>query len=269
MKNLKLILALSLSLLLVSCSAAENSSSQGEKISSPSVPSVSQPETDRWANFTDIAGGGIDRTGEDVKGLILNYAVGWNFDHSAYVKIYHEDRFFGGTISFPTSTYEIYYGNDLPTLFCTDNSYTISYNDFISSETTIKGIITTDSLNDVVFYPYYNDDGDNLFMVCSRDEDSEQLFESRTHLALPDGTEVHVQPFGIYLALTDGGENGGRYAFSLDDIRTGSSNFIEAEVTFDSIYVCGITHNENDPIYGTRAHGEILSFDDIKILNSY
>ena len=269
MKNLKLILALSLSLLLVSCSAAENGSSQGEEISSPSVPSVSQPETDRWASFTDIAGGGIDRTGEDVKGLILNYAVGWNFDHSAYVKIYHEDRFFGGTILFPTSTYEIYYGNDLPTLFCTDNSYTIFYNDFMSSETTIKGIITTNDLGEPVFYPYYNDDGDNLFMVCERNADYEESFEAATHLALPDGTEAHVQPFGIYLFTEHRGESGGRYAPSLDEIRTGSSNFVEAEIKFDSISVSGITHNADDVIYGTWASGDVLSLDDIKVLKEY
>lgn len=269
MKKLKLIIALLLALLLVGCSAAENSSSQSEEISSPSSSSVSQPEADCWANFTDIAGGGIDRTGEDVKGLILNYAVGWNFDHSAYVKIYHDDRFFGGTILFPTSTYEIYYGNDPSTLFCTDNSYTIFYNDFMSSETTIKGIITTNDLDEPVFYPYYNDSGDNLFMVCERTADYEGSFEAATHLALPDGTEAHVQPFELSLVLAGGGENGGRSLPSIDEIRTGSSDFIEAEIKFDSISVSGIAHNGSEPIYGTWASGEILSLDDIEVLKEY
>lgn len=225
--------------------------------------------TSRWSAYKDLSGEPFDLGGSDIQNFTVNYATVWNFDSPGYTKLRGGETIFGGEVAPTASSYYIGYSyvNTDSTIDCTDISYLIT--PLTNSELVVKGIISTNSLNNVIFYPYYNDNGDNLLMVCSRDEDSEQLFESRTHLALPDGTEAHVQPFGIYLSLADGGENGGRYAFSLDDIRTGTSNFIEAEIKFDSIYVCGITHNENDPIYGTRAYGEILSFNDIKILNSY
>lgn len=225
--------------------------------------------TSRWSAYKDLSGEPFDLGGSDIQNFTVNYATVWNFDSPGYTKLRGGEIVFGGMVAPTTSSYYIGYSyvNNDSTIDCTDNSYLIT--PLTNSELVVKGILSTNDMNNVIFYPYYNDNGDNLLMVCERTADYEESFEAATHLTLPDGTKAHVQPFNMFLALADDGENEGRYAFSLDDIRTGSSNFIEAEVTFDSIFVSGITHNENDPIYGTRAHGEILSFDDIKILNSY
>ena len=149
----------------------------------------------------------------------------------------------------PTSNYFIGYSyfSDHPTATCTSSSYLIS--PLAGSKLIVKGIITTNIFGYVIFYPYYSDVGDNLLMICERNEDSEKYYESRTHLALPDGTEARVQPIEMYLALANGGENGGMYFPSLDEICTASSNFIEAEITFDSISVSASGVNSDEPVF--------------------
>ena len=199
----------------------------------------------------------------------MNYATVWNFDSPGYTKLRGGETIFGGEVAPTTSNYFIGYSyfNKSPAAICTDSSYVITPK--IGSKLIVKGIITTDSFGYVVFYPYYSDVGDNLFIICERNEDSEKYYESHTHLALPDGTEARVQPIEMYLALANGGEDGGRYFPSIDEICAESSNFIEAEITFDSISVSASGVNSDEPVIEPSALGEFFSYDDINILRVY
>lgn len=225
--------------------------------------------TSRWSAYKDLSGEPFDLGGSDIQNFTVNYATVWNFDSPGYTKLRGGEIVFGGMVAPPTSNYFIGYSyfSDSPAAICTSSSYLIS--PLVGSELIVKGIITTDEFGDAVFYPYYSDVGDNLLMICERNEDSEKYYESRTHLALPDGTKAHVQPFKMYLSLINGGENGGRYFPSLDEICTGSSDFIEAEITFDSISVSASGVNSDEPVSDPSALGEFFSYDDIKILKVY
>ena len=223
--------------------------------------------TSRWSAYKDLSGEPFDLGGSDIQNFTVNYATVWNFDSPGYTKLRGGEIVFGGMVAPPTSNYFIGYSyfSDSPAAICTSSSYLIS--PLVGSELIVKGIITTDEFGDAVFYPYYSDVGDNLLMICERNEDSEKYYESRTHLALPDGTKAHVQPFKMYLSLINGGENGGRYFPSLDEICTASSNFIEAEITFNSISISASGTNSDEPVREPSALGEFFSYDDIKILN--
>lgn len=225
--------------------------------------------TSRWSAYKDLSGEPFDLGGSDIQNFTVNYATVWNFDSPGYTKLRGGETIFGGEVAPTTSNYFIGYSyfNKSPAAICTDSSYVITPK--IGSKLIIKGIITTDSFGYVVFYPYYSDVGDNLFLICERNEDSEEYYESRTHLNLPDGTEARVQPFEMFLALADGGENGGRHFPSLDEIRTGSSDFIEAEISFYGISVEASGVNSDEPVTDTSALGEFFSYDDIKILKVY
>lgn len=225
--------------------------------------------TSRWSAYKDLSGEPFDLGGSDIQNFTVNYATVWNFDSPGYTKLRGGEVVFGGMVAPPTSNYFIGYSyfSDHPTATCTSSSYLIS--PLAGSKLIVKGIITTNIFGYVIFYPYYSDVGDNLLMICERNEDSEKYYESRTHLALPDGTEARVQPIEMYLALANGGENGGMYFPSLDEICTASSNFIEAEITFDSISVSASGVNSDEPVADTTARGKFFSYDDIKILKVY
>ena len=222
--------------------------------------------TSRWGTFKNMAGETFNLNGEDVKSFSVNYVLGWNFDSDGYKKIVHESKVFGGIVYLPSSSYYVNYTygiNNYPAAICNGNSYRISYEE----PTPIKGIITTNRNGNATFYPYYNENGDNLYIVCEREEYTEYDFEKNTHLYLPDGTEAKVQPFGIGLNVFKYDPNGGDAGSTsnFDEICPENSGFVEAEIMFEDISVFPRAVSEDDGIFDTRALGLVHSFDDITV----
>ncbi len=224
--------------------------------------------TSRWSSYKDLTGKGFDLNGSDLENFSVNYAIGWNFDVPKYVKLRSNDSVFGGTVAKPSSKYFIgySYNTSMPYAICNDNSYTIVYDSNVDHP--IKGILSLDESGNAIFYPYYRDNNDNLFVVCERNESSENEFENNLYLSLPNKDKIKVQPFYIYLALSD--RNGeGRSFLDFDELNPGSSHFFEAEIRFDIIFISAFAQNEDEQVSGTFAIGEFSDIEAINVIKKY
>ena len=227
--------------------------------------------TSRWGTFTNIGDESFDLDGEDVKSFSVDYATGWNFDSEGTRNIANGEKIFGGEIIGASSRYYINYdidmnGND-PTI-CNDNTYCISYDDN-SDPYTIKGIINEDEYGNAVFYPYYNDNGDNLYMICKRDETAESIFKESSELTLPDGTSAKVQPFYINMLCFDLEKSDGSLVQpTMNDFSSDGHQYVEAEIVFKSITVWPFCDGEGEEIWGTRAYGDFY-LSNVNILNRF
>lgn len=226
--------------------------------------------TSRWGTFTNIAEEPFDLDGEDVKSFTVEYATGWNFDSEGTKNILNGENLFGGEVICASSRYYINYYVDMngygPTI-CNDNTYSISYND--SEPYPIKGIIAEDEFGETVFYPYYNESGSNLYMVCKRDETAEEIFKESSELTLPDGTTVKVQPFCINIWCLDSeNSDGTSKATTMSDFSSEGHKYVEAEISFKDITVWPFCDGEGEEIWGTRAYGS-FHLDNVNILNRF
>lgn len=227
--------------------------------------------TSRWSNFKDISGKAFDLGGDDIKNFTVNYVVGWNFDSNGYKKIIDKSKVLGGTVYAPASSYYVSYdlnSDKYSRVICNDNSYTISYE---KNSAPIKGILTADENGNAVFYPYYRDTLDNFFIVCERSKDWENYFEKNTHIALPDGTKAHVQPFGIQLLIRSLDEDGHDLSYFPDfnSICSENSDYLEVEIKFDFIGVSPYSMAEDDEISDTSAYAPIDDLSLIKVVKLY
>lgn len=220
--------------------------------------------TSRWGTFTNIAEEPFDLDGEDVKSFRVNYSTVWNFDSDGTRNISQGDYIFGGEVTETYSNYFINYtvGSDAcgPTI-CSENNYTIRYNE---DSAPIKGVILKDESGIPMFYPYYNDNGDNFYMVCRRTEDEEKAFKEKMILSLPDGTEVKVQPVNIVLFMYN-------EAYDPDLISKlfEKSECAEVEIKPSVIFVSGYNVSEDEELWGTRAVGEIKNLDDVNVIKTF
>lgn len=226
--------------------------------------------TSRWGTFTNIAEEPFDLDGEDVQYFTVDYATGWNFDSEGTKNILNGETLFGGKVICALSKYYINYYVDMngygPTI-CNDNTYGITYDD--SEPYPIKGIIAEDEFGETVFYPYYNESGDNLYMVCKRDETAEEIFKESSELTLPDGTTVKVQPFYINMWCIDfENSDGTSKATAMSDFSSEGHKYIEAEIAFKDITVWPFCDGEGEEIWGTRAYGS-FRLDNVNILNRF
>ncbi len=227
--------------------------------------------TSRWGTFTNIGDESFDLDGEDVKSFSVDYATGWNFDSEGTRNIAKDEIIFGGEVIGASSRYYINYDIDMngngPTI-CNDNTYCISYDDN-SDPYPIKGIIAENDYGNAVFYPYYNDNGDNLYMICKRDETAESIFKESSELALPDGTSAKVQPFYINMWCLDlGNDDGSLVSPTMSDFSSDGHQYVEAEIVFKSITVWPFCDGEGEEIWGTRAYGDFY-LSNVNILNRF
>ena len=228
--------------------------------------------TSRWGTFTNIAEEPFDLDGEDVKSFKADYSTVWNFDMSGSRNLLNGEKIFGGEIVDASSNYFINYTNgesDLDSAICSANTYTVQYSK--DSDYTVKGIICEDELENgyAVFYPYYNEDGNNLFMVCARDETEENNFRETLYLTLPDGTNIKVQPFYISLwTYRNAGDDIVSHPL-LTDFSSNNEKYFEAEIKFNYISVSAYSMGEDDAVWGTRASGLVDTISDIKIIKEY
>lgn len=227
--------------------------------------------TSRWGTFTNIGDESFDLDGEDVKSFSVDYATGWNFDSEGTRNIAKDEIIFGGEVIGASSRYYINYDIDMngngPTI-CNDNTYCISYDDN-SDPYPIKGIIAENDYGNAVFYPYYNDNGDNLYMICKRDETAESIFKESSELALPDGTSAKVQPFYINMLCFDLEKNDGSLVHpTMSDFSSDGHQYVEAEIVFKSITVWPFCDGEGEEIWGTRAYGDFY-LSNVNILNHF
>ena len=227
--------------------------------------------TSRWGTFTNIGDESFDLDGEDVKSFSVDYATGWNFDSEGTRNIAKDEIIFGGEVIGASSRYYINYDIDMngngPTI-CNDNTYCISYDDN-SDPYPIKGIIAENDYGNAVFYPYYNDNGDNLYMICKRDETAESIFKESSELALPDGTSAKVQPFYINMWCLDlEGSDGSLVSPTMSDFSSDGHQYVEAEIVFKSITVWPFCDGEGEEIWGTRAYGDFY-LSNVNILNQF
>ncbi len=227
--------------------------------------------TSRWGMFTNIGDESFDLDGEDIKSFTVDYATGWNFDSEGTRNIANGEKLFGGEIIGASSRYYINYEmdmNDIGPTICNNNTYCINY-DEKSSPHFIKGIITENEHGDVIFYPYYNDNGDNLYMICKRDETAERIFKEESELSLPDGTSAKVQPFFINMLCFDLEKNDGSLVQpTMNDFSSDDSKFIEVEIMFKSITVWPFCDGEGEELWGTRAYGDFY-LSNVNILNQF
>lgn len=228
--------------------------------------------TSRWGTFTNIAEEPFDLDGEDVKSFKADYSTVWNFDIEGSRNLLNGEKIFGGEVVDASSNYFIDYTNDksdLGSAICSANTYTIQYAE--DSDYTIKGIICEDELENgyAVFYPYYNEDGDNLFMVCARDETEENNFKDTLYLTLSDGDTIKVQPFYISLwTYRNIGDNNVSHPL-LTDLSSDNAKYFEAELKFNYISVSAYSMGEDDAVWGTRASGLVDTINDIKIIRTF
>lgn len=227
--------------------------------------------TSRWGTFTNIGDESFDLDGEDVKSFSVDYATGWNFDSEGTRNIAKDEIIFGGEVIGASSRYYINYDIDMngngPTI-CNDNTYCISYDDN-SDPYPIKGIIAENDYGNAVFYPYYNDNGDNLYMICKRDETAERIFKESSELALPDGTSAKVQPFYINMWCLDlENDDGSLVSPTMSDFSSDGHQYVEAEIVFKSITVWPFCDGEGEEIWGTRAYGD-FNLSNVNILNRF
>ena len=227
--------------------------------------------TSRWGTFTNIGDESFDLDGEDIKSFTVDYATGWNFDSEGTRNIANGEKLFGGEIIGASSRYYINYEmdmNDIGPTICNNNTYCINY-DEKSAPHFIKGIITENEHGDVIFYPYYNDNGDNLYMICKRDETAERIFKEESELSLPDGTSAKVQPFFINMLCFDLEKNDGSLVQpTMNDFSSDDSKFIEVEIMFKSITVWPFCDGEGEELWGTRAYGDFY-LSNVNILNHF
>ena len=216
--------------------------------------------TSRWGTFTNIGDESFDLDGEDVKSFRVYYATVWNFDSDGTTNISTGEDIFGGKITEAYGNYFINYtvGSDAygPTI-CSANNYTIEYDENSSS---IKGVILKDESGIPIFYPYYNDDGNNLYMVCKRTEENENAFKETMNLSLPDGTDVKVQPFSITLFMYNESDDP-----ELISKLFRESDCVEVEIKPSALFVSAYSESEDDEIWGTRAVGSIGSLNDVNV----
>ena len=227
--------------------------------------------TSRWGTFTNIGDESFDLDGEDVKSFSVDYATGWNFDSEGTRNIAKDEIIFGGEVIGASSRYYINYDIDMngngPTI-CNDNTYCISYDDN-SDPYPIKGIIAENDYGNAVFYPYYNDNGDNLYMICKRDETAESIFKESSELALPDGTSAKVQPFYINMWCLDlENDDGSLVSPTMSDFSSDGHQYVEAEIVFKSITVWPFCDGEGEELWGTRAYGDFY-LSNVNILNRF
>lgn len=227
--------------------------------------------TSRWGTFTNIGDESFDLDGEDIKSFTVDYATGWNFDSEGTRNIANGEKLFGGEIIGASSRYYINYEmdmNDIGPTICNNNTYCINY-DEKSAPHFIKGIITENEHGAVIFYPYYNDNGDNLYMICKRDETAESIFKESSELALPDGTSAKVQPFYINMLCFDLEKNDGSLVHpTMSDFSSDGHQYVEAEIVFKSITVWPFCDGEGEEIWGTRAYGDFY-LSNVNILNRF
>ncbi len=227
--------------------------------------------TSRWGTFTNIGDESFDLDGEDIKSFTVDYATGWNFDSEGTRNIANGEKLFGGEIIGASSRYYINYQmdmNDIGPTICNNNTYCINY-DEKSAPHFIKGIITEIEHGAVIFYPYYNDNGDNLYMICKRDETAERIFKESSELALPDGTSAKVQPFYINMWCLDlENDDGSLVSPTMSDFSSDDSKFIEVEIMFKSITVWPFCDGEGEELWGTRAYGYFY-LSNVNILNHF
>ena len=227
--------------------------------------------TSRWGTFTNIGDESFDLDGEDIKSFTVDYATGWNFDSEGTRNIANGEKLFGGEIIGASSRYYINYEmdmNDIGPTICNNNTYCINY-DEKSAPHFIKGIITENEHGNVIFYPYYNDNGDNLYMICKRDETAEMIFKEESELSLPDGTSAKVQPFFINMWCLDlETSDGSLVSPSMSDFSSDDSKFIEVEIMFKSITVWPFCDGEGEELWGTRAYGDFY-LSNVNILNQF
>ena len=227
--------------------------------------------TSRWGTFTNIGDESFDLDGEDVKSFSVDYATGWNFDSEGTRNIAKDEIIFGGEVIGASSRYYINYDIDMngngPTI-CNDNTYCISYDDN-SDPYPIKGIIAENDYGNAVFYPYYNDNGDNLYMICKRDETAESIFKESSELALPDGTSAKVQPFYINMWCLDlENDDGSLVSPTMSDFSSDGHQYVEAEIVFKSITDWPFCDGEGEELWGTRAYGDFY-LSNVNILNRF
>lgn len=220
--------------------------------------------TSRWGTFTNIAEEPFDLDGEDVKSFKVYYATVWNFDEDGTKNITIDESVFGGKVVEAYGNYYINYTVGMdgsgPTI-CSANDYTIEYDE---NSSPIKGIVIKDESGIPVFYPYYNDGGDNLYMVCKRNEDNENIFNENTVLSLPDGSEAKVQPFGITLFMYQEADDP-----DLIDKLFENGDCVEAEIKPQNIFVSAYSMSEDDEIWGTRAVGSIGNLSDVNVVRVF
>lgn len=226
--------------------------------------------TSRWSTFSNIAEEPFDLDGEDVKYFTVDYATGWNFDSKGTRNIINGEQLFGGKVICASSKYYINYGvgtNSYGPTICNDNTYAINYDD--SEPYFIKGIVMEDEFGEAVFYPYYNENGDNLYIICKRDENTEQNFKENSKLSLPDGTIAIVQPFCINMWCLDSeNSDGTSETTTMSDFSSEGYKYVEAEIAFKDITVWPYCDGEGEEIWGTRAYGT-FNLDNVNILNKF
>lgn len=222
--------------------------------------------TSRWGTFTNIGDESFDLDGEDVKSFSVDYATGWNFDSEGTRNIANGEKLFGGEVTETYSNYFINYSAGLgfdsygPTI-CNANNYSIYYDE---NSSPIKGIVLKGESGIPLFYPYYDNDGNNLYMVCRRTEKAERTFKRNMILSLPDGTEVKVQPFNITLFMYNEADDPDLIIKLFE-----KSDCVEVEIKPSTIFVSGHNVSEDEELWGTWAGGEIKNLDAVNVIKTF
>lgn len=280
----KLIPLLASLMLICGCSAsppslpAAQTSSVNQTDSSSQTSSQSQPDQTSgespaqgfygWNDFRDLSGELIDFSNKDVKGIDVNYSVGWNQDSSGYKKIRRGDKVGGYDVVEVAANYYIEYRKEgPPAVICNRNDYTVECGNVLPGVL----VINQDGIN---FYAYYNKQKENFFFICERNADSEREFADQSTFSVSGGKTIHVQPIHIAcqaftdtqfikeitkMAIGKTSDNPEFYSTLTESV------YLDAEITFESINFYPFSDGEGAGIFGTRAVGFVNSIDKIKV----
>lgn len=233
-----------------------------ESEASSESSSVTEEEKGRFENFFDFSGEKISYV-ENVTEFTLDYTLGWNLRTEGYVKIENqEEARFGFTQGTAATKYSV--TNDLfpvTSAFCTEAEYWFGYPE---EQVEFSGVFTykDDGYGNMIFgfFPYYIEEGENLYLVHERTEKNERLLRE-LEASLFELTGKEVQPLCLTLSYYD--EEGNIIKIdSAEQLEayTGKEleddlKYVEAAVYFTSISAWGRNVSPYENIYDTSISG--------------
>ena len=173
-------------LILVGCSTENAPDKSGSSVVS------SAPAALTLEGFFDMAGEPLLFEESSINAIILDYAVGWNFDQKGYVKIRAGSEVGNCKVIAATSRYWIQYlpdGN--MTLVCDQSDISL---DCLEPLTGILAITS----EEIRFHPYSSPNG-NFWSLCPRSKKSEELNRNAAILPVEDGIPVQFLSFPLFL----------------------------------------------------------------------
>lgn len=228
-------------------------------------------EPNQFDSFYDLSGDRIDLENEDIKGIQVNYAIGWNFDFNGYKKIRKGTQLGECFVTETLSDYYIEYQNNPPSIICNKNSY------WVRCSNTIDGVLEI-SKQDILFYPYYDKQGGNFLFVCERNENNEEAFSNKSKILINNQT-INIQPIAISSNILKSddfidkissyiGIKANSYNTLISNIET--PIYIDTEIKFsDGISFFPHSDGEGTGLEGTFATGFINTINDITIKQQY